>query len=239
MFREDNQLVPLLKFEVNSIIPRGATVRWAKLWLHVPSDLTSEQYREPCRLAAYCVRTPWQVSQATWNHGTSTTLWSEPGCSWEGLGSDRCPEYSDVSETEGLGTWVVVNVRSIVQEWVDADNNGLVLRGHAGATSGKTAFYSSRFPDANRHPWLEVEYSDPPTPTATPTNSATATHTPTHTATPTDTPTDTPTATATVSPTLTNTATDTPTPTGTASPTATSTSTPHLSYLPLVLRNED
>ena len=227
MFREDNQLVPLLEFDVNSVIPPGALVHWAKLWLFVPSQLTAADYREPCRLAAYCVRTPWQPAQATWNQGTSGVLWSEAGCSWMGSGDDRCPDYSDVSETEGLGTWLMVNVRSIVQEWVGGANNGLVLRGYTSDTPGKAAFYSSRFPDSSRHPWLEVEYSDPPTPTPTPTHTATstATGTPTNTYTPTTTST------------TTHTATPTATTTPSATATATATVTPHKAYVPIVLRN--
>ncbi len=233
MFREDNQLVPLLKFDVSSVIPLGSSVQWAKLWLFVPYDLTSEQFREPCRFAAYCVRTPWSETEATWNRGTSATMWSEAGCSWQGVGADRCPEYSDVSETEGLGKWVMVNVRAIVQEWVDGANNGLVLRGYTSATTGKTAFYSSRFPDTSRQPWLEVEYSEPPTPTPTATNTSTATQTATPTSSPMATATSTATSTATATPTATSTAT--PTTTSTASPTATA--TPHLTYLPLVLHH--
>jgi len=210
LLREDNQQMPLLRFDIEGTLPRGARIYWARLHLYVPPDLPSANFREPCRFAAYCVLKPWVLGEATWNRASNTLSWSEAGCSKDGRGDDRCLDYSDVSETEGLGNWVIINVGPIVQEWVDGANNGLILRGYRPDAGGKAAFYSSNFRNTALRPWLEVDYGDPSTPTPTATHTATRTATPTHTLTPTMTPTSTVAPTDTLAATPTSTATRTP-----------------------------
>ncbi len=222
MFRADNLLVPLLKFDV-SAIPPGSHVMEAYLHLYVPTNQSSYDYREPCKLAAFCVKRDWVAEEASWKRASASQPWEEPGCNGT---SDRCQSYSfsETSQTTGQGEWFEITVTSIVQQWVDDGNHGLTLRGYA-ETFGRSAFLSSRYFDSSFHPWLEVRWN---TPTPTPTRSAT----PTHTVTPTVTNTPTQTATSTV----------TATPTQTATVTATRTSTPtpttllKRAYLPLVIR---
>jgi len=207
MFRADSKLAPLLKFDV-STVPSGSRVTAASLHLYVPPDLSSDEYREPCRFAAYCITRDWVAEEATWNRASSSERWESPGCN----GSlDRCQSYhpNEVGETTGQGEWVDIPVTSIVQQWVDGDNHGLMLRGYA-ETWGKCAFYSSRYFERNFHPWLEVEWN---VPTSTPTN--TTTNTPTATRTP----------------------TVTTTPTRTSTATATPTATPHILYLPIAIKS--
>lgn len=210
MFRADNKLVPLLKFNVASI-PAGSRVMEAYLHLYVPAGQAPDRYREPCRLAAYCVRRDWVAEEASWKRASAAQPWEQPGCDGP---SDRCQSYSfsETSQTTGQGKWFEIAVTSIVQQWVDGDNHGLVLRGYA-EEYGRTAFLSSRYFDSDFHPWLEARWN-PPTPT--PTRSATPTHTRT--------------------PTATNTPTRTLTATGTRTATPTHTALPNRVYLPLIIR---
>jgi len=210
MFRADNKLVPLLRFNVSSI-PAGSRVMEAYLHLYIPSGQPPDRYREPCSLAAYCVRRDWVAEEASWRRASAAHSWDEPGCNGPG---DRCQTYSfsETSRTTGQGKWFEITVTSIVQQWVEGDNHGLVLRGYA-EEFGRTAFLSSRYFDSDFHPWLEARWN---LPTPTPTPSATPTHTRT--------------------PTVTNTATHTATPTGTHTATLTPTAPLNRVYLPVMWR---
>jgi len=248
MFREDNLMVPLLKFDVSAIQP-GSNIVVAYLALFIPSGQDSSNYREPCRFAAYCVKRAWSASGATWYVAAPGQFWETVGCNGS---SDRCDSHNvnEVAEVPGLGKWVNIPVTSIVDQWVNGENHGLALRGYTSPSIGKTAFYSSDFYNPDYHPQLEVEwYAPTPTPTATqtPTQTPTQTATPTPTQTPTvtHTPTEVPTATPTASATPTATSTPTETPTHTATATATETSTPTNTptptkirlYLPVLVRS--
>jgi hypothetical protein len=192
MFRADNSMVPLLKFDVSSI-PRGSRVMEAYLHLYVPTNQPWDRYREPCKLAAFCLGRDWGAEEASWKRASADQAWEEQGCNGP---SDRCQSYnlSETSQTTGQGRWFEITVTSIVQQWVDGENHGLVLRGYA-EQFGRTAFLSSRYFDSDYHPWLEARWNVP-TPTPTRTATPTVTRTPTRTATATATHTPTPTETA-------------------------------------------
>ena len=210
VFQADNRLVPLLRFDLSSV-PRGSRVMEAYLHLYVPTNQPPDRYREPCKVAAYCVRRAWVAEEASWNRASAAQPWEEPGCNGT---SDRCQShnFSETSQTTGQGTWFEITVTSIAQQWVDGDNHGLALRGYA-ESFGRSAFLSSRYFDSDYHPWLEVRWN---LPTPTPTSTATAT----------------PTQSPTVSPTTTSTPTSTRTQTATRTPTAPQ----HRVHLPIVLR---
>jgi len=186
LLRADNKIVPLLRFDVSSI-PPGSSVTFARLHLYAPLGQDPDTFRAPCKFAAYCMKRAWSPEEATWHYASSGVPWAVPG----GNGSsDRCQSHypNEVTETTAQGTWADIPVTSIVQQWVNGSNHGLMLRGYSEAF-GRTAFYSSRFIDSTLHPWLEVQWN-PPTPTPTPTCTSTPTNTPTATmtATPTATP---------------------------------------------------
>jgi hypothetical protein len=216
MFRADNTLVPLLKFDVSSI-PMRSRVMEAYLHLYVPRNQPPDRYREPCKLAAFCVTRDWVAEEASWKRASADQAWEEPGCNSP---SDRCQSYnlSETSQATGQGTWFEITVTSIVQQWVDGDNHGLILRGYA-EQFGRSAFLSSRYFDSDFRPWLEVRWNLP-TPTPTPTQTATSTVTRTST----------PTATATA------TATAVSTPTATNTPTKSPTAPRNRLYLPVLIR---
>ncbi len=206
MLRADNKLVPLLRFDV-SLIPSGSNVTMARLHLFVPSGQDSTTFRAPCKFAAFCIRRDWNPEQANWYYASDGVRWEAAGANGA---SDRCESHhpNEVAEVSAQGEWVDLLVTSIVQQWVAGENHGLVLRGYS-EQFGRTAFYSSRFTDTSRHPWLEVQWSSPtPTPSPTVTGTATATPSPTHTS--------------------------TNAPTATPSPTT----TPHSVYLPITARND-
>lgn len=244
MFRADNLMVPLLRANISAIVP-GSSIVVAYLYLYVPAGQSGDTYREPCRLAAYCVRKAWVAEQANWYWASNTNPWEIPGCRGR---MDRCQTRNpdEVTSVTGQGKWVQIPVTSIVQQWVDGENHGLALLGDMDPPIGKTAFYSSDAFDPDVRPRLWVEWQVPtptPTRTQTPTNTSTSTPTATPTqtatpsptasstptvptATPTDTATPTPTATASHTPTTTPTATQTATSTATVTPTVTATATP-------------
>jgi len=225
--RADNQLAPLLRFNVSDIRP-GSSISLAYLRLYVPPlQEPDEVFRAPLGFAAYCVQKDWLAHEATWYHATGGNAWSGPGCNGA---SDRCQSYgpSEVGEVTAQGAWVQVTVTGIVQRWVTEGNHGLILRGNMDPAIGKSAFCSSRCLEELR-PVLWVEWREPtPTPTPTHTPTHTPTETPTQTPTPTPTVTHTPTSTPTATPTVTPTETATPTvtPTETATPTETPTMIP-------------
>ena len=223
--RADSLLVPLFKFDT-SAIQAGSSIVQAELWLYVPTGQASDIYKPPLRFAAYCVKKEWIATQASWYQATASNAWEVSGCQGP---SDRCQSYAaeEVGEVLGDAQWVHLPVTSIVQRWVTEGNHGLILVGDRFYPVGKSAFYSSRGPNALLRPYLQVTWREPtPTPTASATLTNTRTPTPTQTATLTPTPTTTPTAT--VTPSATPTATDTATPTATHTATHTPTDTPTL-----------
>jgi len=243
--RGDDQLAPLLRFDVSDI-PSGSNIVVAYLNLYVPEGQTPDIFLAPLKFAAYCVQRDWLAREATWYQAAAGNAWEVPGCKGP---SDRCQSHdpNEIGEVTSQGSWVrPVPVTSIVQRWVTEGNHGLILLGDQDPPVFKSAFISSRAGGVEDHPWLWVEWQVPtltPTPTSTPT--ATATPTPTPTSTPTDTPTATPTHTPTATPTATSivtaTPTDTPTltltSTPTNTPTRTPTATPYRLYLPLAIRD--
>ncbi len=197
--RADDQLAPLLRFDVSDI-PPGSTIIVAYLNLYVPEGQSSDIFLAPLKFAAYCVQQDWLAGEATWYQATVGNAWEVPGCKGA---SDRCQSHdpNEIGEVISQGAWVPrVPVTSIVQRWVTEGNHGLILLGDQDPPVFKSALVSSRAGDVDHRPWLWVEWRTPtltPTPTSTPTATATPTPTSTSTATPTATPTLTPTETAT------------------------------------------
>ena len=213
MLKEDNWKRPILRFDVSGI--NGTIIRSAQLSLYVvPGVNDTSKQKLPCQFAAFCVKKDWNEETATWD-----TPWDSPGCD---SAYDRCGEYSEMATAENAGAWVSLDVKSIVQRWVDGENYGVILLNPGPSQLGKAVFYSTRYAFSDLHPRLDVDYAYPTnTPTATRTATNTQTNTPTHTATATST--DTPTATATSTGTSTHTATATATETPTNTPTSTAT----------------
>lgn len=198
--RADDQLAPLLWFDISPIAP-GSTIVAAYLHLYVPDGQSPDIFRAPLKFAAYCVQKDWLADEATWYQAAAGNAWEVPGCKGA---SDRCQTYApdEVGQVVSQGAWVEpVPVTSIVQRWLTEGNHGLILLGDQDPPIFKSAFLSSRAGAVDLRPWLWIEWRVPtltPTPTSTPT--ATETPTPTPTDTPTLTPTMAPTDTPTVVP---------------------------------------
>ncbi len=201
-----------VKFDI-SRIPTNATVLQASLdlfaWYRSTSDLGSVV------IYAYQVKRHWVETSVTWNKATSSTFWSQPGC------SDPVLDYNPASAVTTTLTWVdghySWDVTNMVQEWVanPLANEGFLIRG-----SGLGVEYQFRSSEAigdTQRPLLRVTYTTSaisPTPTTIPS----ITLTPAVSSTPTSTPTPTSTLTPVYSPTPTNTPTVTPTRTPTPTP---------------------
>jgi hypothetical protein len=208
----------LIKFDI-SRIPTNATVLSAKLNLYV-------WWRQPtnnCVAKAYKVKKHWNENEATWGKATSTSAWSQIGCSDPTFDYD--PTSVATTTLKYVGTTYSWNLSDMAQQWVTSPifNEGvlIVLEG----MSTEYQFRPSDIGSVSQRPFLVVTYDPsgaPPTPTST------ATPTLTRTPTLTQTPTHIPTNTETPRPTETPRESPTPTssPTATLPPTTTPTRTP-------------
>ena len=166
----------LLRFDT-SLIPSGKVVKAAKLTLWA----TYWWGASNMDLGIYPLRRSWNVAEATWAQARSGEEWGAAGAN--STETDRDAEafarITLVKLPTPVATPYIVNVTSLVQEWVDHPerNYGVALKS-LGAGSANFHLGSSRSLESRR-PVLEVSYADPtPVPTPFPTATPTATLTP-------------------------------------------------------------
>jgi hypothetical protein len=198
--RSDNGARPAIRFELDPYVPSGPLVTIIEAKLHLSVAYVSNSFAMTA--SVFRINRDWNQTTATWQ-----TPWSTFGCDAVPADRESSPVASAALPAEH-GSWVVLDVTSLVRDWVsgEANNRGMLILGSADLNR-EVSFQSSDHPDGFFRPRLCITYYGEGTP-------------PTATPTPTVTPTGTPTTVSTA------TATPTPTPTGTTAPTATSTMTP-------------
>ena len=185
----------LLQFN-SLILPYGAVVTRARLWLYAQSLTHSNPDLE---LRTHQVIRPWVPSQATWNLASLGSPWYQPGCN--DIANDILQQPSDKLWIRDIGAWYALDVSVMADRWITGSmpNRGMVVKGWSMGVRGYEFISSDHLGSPDLRPRLEIVWRyPPPTPTSTPTSTATPTQTPTVTATPTNTAT--PTATGTPTP---------------------------------------
>jgi len=189
--RSTNHQVALIRFDLEGIIPAGARIIEATLYLYAvdrtnPAAITVETYQ---------TYRHWSEAEANWHKATLTDLWDVPGCG--GPNTDRAAEMESTQEVTGAGVWAEWDVSEMVQAWV-ADptaNKGINLRG-SGSVSMRLRFATADHWRTTWRPRLKIIWTrrgaPEPTYTPYPTYTPFPTYTPWPTSTPTATPTPTP-----------------------------------------------
>jgi hypothetical protein len=163
----------LLKFDVSSQVPPGATVTSASLAVKV---LNSKASSTGFRL--HRLNVPWAegtksantgspatAGESTWRRrGPATELWGEPGGQ---AGVDFVQTETARMVLGGPGAYVFTSTLASVadvQSWVDtpASNQGWIMIGDAEATPGSAKRIAAR-EDAQQAPTLTIEFTPPQT----------------------------------------------------------------------------
>jgi pimeloyl-ACP methyl ester carboxylesterase len=170
----DDKKRPLVRFDLSQHIPQGAQVLSATLTLRVKSRTASSRMGLLC----YQVLQEWAEDQATWRQAQEgVEWWGGAGC--EGSSRSETP-ICQVDVNQPTGGSVALDLRTVVQEWVEnpEDNHGVLLQGQQ--TGGRVTYYfgSSEHHSPDYRPRLLVVYEGAP-PLATPTPTLAPTRTPT------------------------------------------------------------
>ena len=171
---KENMVNGLIRFDLEKALPPGTIVRAAQLRFYVSFGGGGAE------VASYPVLRPWVEDQANWLQSADGKPWSVPGC--EGENMDRQSKPYSQSAIPDVGGWCSLNVRELVQVWVDDQeaNYGLLLKG-VGANMYRLLSSECEWNHSLR-PQLQIYAILPPatsTPTLTNTPMATATATPT------------------------------------------------------------
>lgn len=192
--RPEDTWAPVLRFDLASSLPAGASIQEAYLDLYVRSRSNDSNW---VQAGVYALRRSWRETEATWNRASNSTAWTVAGAN--GIDSDRSGVLLDQRKVDKVGVWMRFNVTQAMADWASGkhQNYGWTVKG-IGGSGGQVSydFASSEADDVTIRPRLVFTYSLPaPTPTPTPTRQATATptRTPTRAATATPTRTATPT----------------------------------------------
>lgn len=183
-----SDMTSLVQFDL-SPIPPGAVISEATLDLYQ----LGRSNTTPMTLSVYQSLRFWRELDVTWQRteraAPSDLLWHVPGA--RGVNVDRPAEPLTQTVLSAANGWISLDVRDVVQLWVNQPywNRGLILEGRSTSYYDTVLYYfASRnyTRDPARRPRLTVHYStDPSVPTSTPTATPTATPRPTATATPT------------------------------------------------------
>jgi hypothetical protein len=149
------RLASLVRFDLGSRVPAGATIKSATLSVF-------GYYRDGSTAVdtgAYAVYRLWEEHEATWISARALVPWDQPGC--ESAVTDRAATVSDHTMM-GLPGWYSFLVTDDVQRWLDApaNNNGWLLRAISDQAT-VVYFYSAEHNQANLRPKLQITYTLP------------------------------------------------------------------------------
>jgi hypothetical protein len=146
------QHAALMRFELSSVIPSGATVTRAGLDIYAAgwsgADLTIDAFR---------VLRPTILREATWERAHAGDTWTVPGCNDTVTDRSGLPQSSVT--TQGPRRWYHFDLTDLVQAWVNGslDNFGVLLR--AASTSTGLFYIGSNEGDmVELRPRLVVTY---------------------------------------------------------------------------------
>jgi len=183
--RTNNVAEPIIRFDLSPLPEGPLTVEYAML------EIYAADWGGPRSLqaGAYRVLADWDVDAATWYSATSSTDWTEAGCS--AIGFDREEVASAYQVVDAVGFWYTWDISAMVQSWYNfpADNHGVIII--AGPdVSAQYNFASADYHTQHLRPRLSITFvRGTPVPTATHTPGPSFTPTTAVTLTPTPSPT--------------------------------------------------
>lgn len=139
----------LLKFDVDSVVPLGADVRSASMYLYSAFDITGASKT----ISAYEAQTPW-TNQATWQTRDGSIPWVTGG------GDPTGPAESTVAFTSPYQS-ASFGLTKLVRKWTTGgENRGVVVRADDNATTAENyyGFISSEHADWRFRPSIDVAY---------------------------------------------------------------------------------
>jgi outer membrane protein assembly factor BamB len=142
----------LMRFDLSSAIPSGATVTRAGLEIYAAgwsgSELTIDAFR---------VLRGYSFSEATWKEAWTGFAWVVPGCNDTVADRSGVPESSVTAR--GPRHWYEFDLTNLVQAWADGsqDNFGVLLRA-ASASTGLFYLASNEGDVVEQRPRLVVSY---------------------------------------------------------------------------------
>jgi len=157
----------LLKFDLGTEIPSGATIKNAHISFHSPLITNNPSFivmklpktwtEGEGNCSGYLA--PGLENGATWNDAV-------PGSSaWDAPGSGASVNAADPKTVSTTGEFTLDLYASTVQSWLDspADNHGIILRlqDEAPATDVRLYIKSKESGEAAERPKLVVEYTEP------------------------------------------------------------------------------
>ena len=145
--RYNDEHAGLVRFDLAALAP-GSTVTAATLELYVVSSGNSNHLQ----VDAYQLLHAWGESSVTWN-----TPWSSPGANAVGADRAATPAASALVTPNDVGRWITLDLRALVQGWVNAPgtNHGVLLRATAAIPNGGIVTYSfaaSEYSETARRP---------------------------------------------------------------------------------------
>jgi len=121
--RTNNVAEPIIRFDLSPVPEGPLTVEYAML------ELYAADWGGPRSLqaGAYRILADWDVNAATWYSATTSTDWTEAGCS--AIGFDREEVASAYQVVDAVGFWYAWDVTAMVQSWYDfpEDNHGVII----------------------------------------------------------------------------------------------------------------
>jgi hypothetical protein len=160
----------LIYFEIAGLVPRGAIIESASVFLFLTSSNP-----EPSVVSLHRVLTGWtegqsassggggaasQAGDVTWMHTTyNSSTWPRPG----GHYIDHPSAETEVT-SEGFHLWTDPGMISDIRSWAAAPgrNLGWILIGDESEGGTAKRFSSREEPDVDLRPFLEVSYSMAP-----------------------------------------------------------------------------
>lgn len=146
---------PLVRFDLNGIVPPGSTVIDATLALY--ADSSSNQH--PLEARVYHLLRPWVAAEATWNRASAAQAWEVSGAQG---GSDRLTTPLSTTAVTAPAQWYSWNVTAAVAAWVQnpATNYGVVLEAN-GQAQVQYDLAASRWGVPAQRPKLTITFLAP------------------------------------------------------------------------------
>lgn len=188
---------PLLKFDLAAAgIPTNATITSAVLSITTTASLAlaANGSNSPFPATIYGVIKPWSETLSTWQVYSTGNVWQTPGAS-TGVANTAAAtptgDFIDLTQNTpagtnpqmispvalgtsiGAGTVIgTQDIKAIVQNWINNENNGLIIAPSGATATGSLTFASLNNSTAANRPKLNIRYTTPPPCLTIPTNYA-------------------------------------------------------------------
>lgn len=138
----------LLKFDVENVVPQGADITRASMYLYSAFDITGATKT----IGVFQAQTPW-VNGATWNTRDGSIPWVTGG-------GDPAATAESTQTIPDPYVWSTFGLTALARKWsTGTENTGVVVRSTDNATANNYyGFASSEFSDPDGRPAMDVAY---------------------------------------------------------------------------------